>query len=110
MALTMVQQCKAWFEAGLDDNAQLYHKLYHEPCDHSAINLLCAQCVPFYFAIKRSNMIGSNTSDAARATINGLGTSVGAGATACAGASTIEGAGAQESPVATMEKAAPALI
>lgn len=106
------------------NNAQLYHELYHEPCDHSAINLLCAQCVPFYFAIKRSDMIGSTTSDAARATINGLGasadasTSARAGATsgasataggsasASASASTGEGAGAgaDESNLATMEK------
>lgn len=94
------------------NNAQLYHELYHEPCDHSAINLLCAQCVPFYFAIKRSDMIGSTTSDAARATINGLGasadasTSARAGATSGASASTGEGAGAgaDESTLATMEK------
>lgn len=106
------------------NNAQLYHELYHEPCDHSAINLLCAQCVPFYFAIKRSDMICNTASDAARATINGLGTNAGArasagsstgagagatvGADACAsmGASTGEGAGAgaQENPLATMEK------
>ena len=106
------------------NNAQLYHELYHEPCDHSAINLLCAQCVPFYFAIKRSDMICSTTSDAATATTNGLGAS--AGATAGAGASTNVGAGvsagagagasaqaratagaeayAGESPLATMEK------
>lgn len=106
------------------NNAQLYHELYHEPCDHSAINLLCAQCVPFYFAIKRSDMIGSTTSDAARATINGLGASAdastsaragaaagasattGASASASDGASTGEGAGAgaDESTLATMEK------
>lgn len=106
------------------NNAQLYHELYHEPCDHSAINLLCAQCVPFYFAIKRSDMIGSTTSDAARATINGLGASAdastsaragatsgasataGASASASASSSTGEGevAGADESTLATMEK------
>lgn len=106
------------------NNAQLYHELYHEPCDHGAINLLCAQCVPFYFAIKRSDMIGSTTSDTARATINGLGASAdastsagtgaisgasattGASASASASASTGEGegAGADESTLATMEK------
>ena len=100
------------------NNAQLYHELYHEPCDYSAINLLCAQCVPFYFAIKRSDMICNTTSDAARATINGLGANAGAGASAgttsgatigadartSMGASTGAGAGAQENPLATMEK------
>lgn len=38
------------------NNAQLYHELYHESCDQTAINLLCAQCVPCYFALKRTQL------------------------------------------------------